>query len=129
MTTADESARTPGQVASAGSRSGPARRFFRGLGPGLTTGAADDDPSGISTYASAGAAFPYGMLWTAWLTLPLKAAVQLMCARIGLVSGRGLARVLRRYYSRPVLWFACALLLVATSTAAGSTCWASARLS
>ncbi len=94
---------------------GPVRRFFRDLGPGLITGAADDDPSGISTYASAGAAFGYGMLWTAWLSLPLMSAVQLMCARIGLVSGRGLASVLRRYYSRRVLWFACTLLLVANT--------------
>ncbi|MGE0129294.1 MAG: Nramp family divalent metal transporter [Blastocatellales bacterium] len=94
---------------------GPVRRFFRNLGPGLITGAADDDPSGISTYATAGAAFGYGMLWTAWFSLPLMAAVQLMCARIGLVSGRGLAAVLRRYYSRRVLWFACALLLVANT--------------
>ncbi|MDX2034405.1 MAG: Nramp family divalent metal transporter [Blastocatellia bacterium] len=89
--------------------------FFRNLGPGLITGAADDDPSGISTYSTAGAAFGYGMLWTALFTLPLMTAVQLMCARIGLVSGRGLAAVLRRYYSRPVLWFACILLLTANT--------------
>ena len=91
------------------------RHFFRNLGPGLITGAADDDPSGISTYSTAGAAFGYGMLWTALFTLPLMTAVQLMCARIGLVSGRGLAAVLRRYYSRPVLWFACSLLLIANT--------------
>ncbi|MBL8188759.1 MAG: Nramp family divalent metal transporter [Acidobacteria bacterium] len=94
---------------------GPVRRFFDNLGPGLITGAADDDPSGISTYATAGAAFGYGMLWTAWFSLPLMAAVQLMCARIGMVSGRGLAAVLRRYYSRRVLWLACALLLIANT--------------
>lgn len=92
-----------------------ARHFFRNLGPGLITGAADDDPSGISTYSTAGAAFGYGMLWTALFSLPLMTAVQLMCARIGLVSGRGLAAVLRRYYSRPVLWFACILLLTANT--------------
>jgi NRAMP (natural resistance-associated macrophage protein)-like metal ion transporter len=91
------------------------RHFFRNLGPGLITGAADDDPSGISTYATAGAAFGYATLWTALVSFPLMTAVQLMCARIGLVSGRGLASVLRRFYSRPVLWFACSIVLVANT--------------
>ena len=91
------------------------RTFFRGLGPGLITGAADDDPSGISTYSTAGAAYGFGLLWTVLFSLPLMAAVQLMCARIGLVSGRGLASVLRRYYSRELLWFACLLLLIANT--------------
>jgi NRAMP (natural resistance-associated macrophage protein)-like metal ion transporter len=91
------------------------RRFFRGLGPGLITGAADDDPSGISTYSTAGAAYGFALLWTALVSLPLMTAVQLMCARIGLVSGRGLASVLRRYYSRRLLWFACVLLLIANT--------------
>jgi NRAMP (natural resistance-associated macrophage protein)-like metal ion transporter len=94
-------------------RAGSARRFFRDLGPGLITGAADDDPSGIATYSSAGASFGIGMLWAALFTFPLMTAVQLMCARIGLVSGRGLASVLRRHYSARLLWFACLLLLVA----------------
>lgn len=89
------------------------RRFFAELGPGLITGAADDDPSGISTYSVAGAAFGYAPLWTALLSFPLMAAVQLMCARLGMVSGRGLASVIRRRYSRRVLWAACALLVVA----------------
>lgn len=87
--------------------------YFSKLGPGLITGAADDDPSGISTYSTAGAAYGFGFLWTALFSLPLMTAVQLMCARIGLVSGRGLASVLRRYYSQKLLWFACALVLVA----------------
>lgn len=87
-------------------------RFFRNLGPGLITGAADDDPSGIATYSQAGAAFGYGLLWTALLTLPLMAAVQQMCARIGIVTHTGLACVLRRHYSAWVLWFACLLLLI-----------------
>jgi NRAMP (natural resistance-associated macrophage protein)-like metal ion transporter len=94
-------------------RAGSARRFFRDLGPGLITGAADDDPSGIATYSSAGASFGFGMLWAALFTFPLMSAVQLMCARIGLVSRRGLASVLRRHYSARLLWFACLLLLVA----------------
>lgn len=96
------------------------RRFLRGLGPGLITGAADDDPSGISTYSTAGASYGYGLLWTAIFTLPLMIAVQLMCARIGLVSGRGLACVLRRYYPRKLLWFACALVLVANMVNIGA---------
>src|SRR5581483_8573247 len=92
---------------------GRVRRFFDDLGPGLITGAADDDPSGISTYSVAGASFGYAPLWTALFSFPLMAAVQLMCARLGLVSGRGLAGVIRRRYPRGVLWTACALLLVA----------------
>jgi NRAMP (natural resistance-associated macrophage protein)-like metal ion transporter len=92
---------------------GRVRRFFAGLGPGLITGAADDDPSGISTYSVTGAAFGYLPLWTALFSFPLMAAVQLMCARLGLVTGRGLASVVRLYYPRWVLWSACALLIVA----------------
>ncbi len=88
------------------------RSRARELGPGLITGAADDDPSGIATYSQAGAAFGYGMLWVSLITLPLMAAVQLMCARIGIVAHSGLAGVLRRHYPRWILWAACALLLV-----------------
>lgn len=88
------------------------RTFFRELGPGLITGAADDDPSGISTYSQAGAAFGYGLLWSIVITLPLMAAVQLMCARIGLVARSGLGSVLREHYPRWLLMLACALLLV-----------------
>ena len=88
-------------------------RFFRDLGPGLITGAADDDPSGISTYSVAGAAFGYAGLWTALFSFPLMAAVQLMCARLGIVSGRGLAGVIRRRYPPWVLWSACTLLILA----------------
>lgn len=89
------------------------RRFFANLGPGLITGAADDDPSGISTYSVTGASFGYMPLWTALFSFPLMAAVQLMCARLGLVTGRGLAGVVRRFYPRWVLWSACAVLIVA----------------
>jgi len=89
------------------------RRFFADLGPGLITGAADDDPSGVSTYSVAGAAFGYLPLWTAIVSFPLMAAVQLMCARLGLITGLGLAGVIRRRYSRWVLWSACVLLVVA----------------
>src|SRR5471030_2015235 len=91
----------------------PVHGFFSQLGPGLITGAADDDPSGIATYSVSGAAFGFGLLWTALFAFPLMAAVQLMCARLGMVTGRGLAAVVRRRYSRWVLWGACLLLIVA----------------
>ena len=91
------------------------RRFFATLGPGLITGAADDDPSGISTYSVAGATFGYAPVWTALFSFPLMAAIQLMCARLGMVTGLGLAGVIRRRYPPPVLWFACALLGVANT--------------
>ena len=86
--------------------------FLEELGPGLITGAADDDPSGISTYSVAGASFGYATLWTALLSFPLMAAVQLMCARLGMVTGLGLASVIRTRYSRWVLWFACSLVAI-----------------
>jgi len=92
---------------------GPLPGFFHNLGPGLITGAADDDPSGISTYSVAGATFGYAGLWTALFSFPLMAAVQLMCARLGMVTGRGLAGVIRRRYSPWVLWPACGLLIIA----------------
>ena len=89
------------------------RKFFSVLGPGLITGAADDDPSGISTYSVAGAAYGYATLWIALLTFPLMVSVQLMCARLGMVTGRGLAAAVRSEYPRWVLWGACSILIVA----------------
>jgi len=74
------------------------------LGPGLVTGASDDDPSGIATYSQAGAGFGLSTLWTSLLTLPLMIAVQEMCARIGLVTRKGLTAVIRLHYPKPVLW-------------------------
>jgi NRAMP (natural resistance-associated macrophage protein)-like metal ion transporter len=88
-------------------------RFFGELGPGLITGAADDDPSGISTYSVTGAAFGFAQLWTVFFAFPLMTAVQIMCARLGLVSGQGLAGVLRGRYPKWVLLGACTLLAVA----------------
>ena len=82
----------------------PVKRFLKALGPGLITGASDDDPSGIGTYATAGAALGFATLWTAPLTFPLMAAVQFICAKIGMVSGEGLAGVLRRHYPRWLLF-------------------------
>jgi len=90
-------------------------RLVKKLGPGLVTGASDDDPSGIATYAVAGASFGYATLWTAALTLPLMVGVQLVCARIGMVSGVGLTATLRRRYPRFVLQATCVVLLVANT--------------
>lgn len=88
-------------------------RLVRQLGPGLITGAADDDPSGIATYAQAGAAFGYGLGWAVVLTLPLMVAVQEISARIGRVTGGGLAAALRAHSPRPVLLLLVSLLVVA----------------
>src|SRR5579864_6614588 len=96
------------------------RRFFAILGPGLITGAADDDPSGISTYSVAGAAYGYATLWVALITFPLMTAVQLMCARLGIVTGCGLAASVRMHCPRWVLWGACAILAVANITNIGA---------
>jgi len=79
-------------------------RFWKILGPGLVTGASDDDPSGIATYSQAGAAYGLSTLWTALITFPLMASIQEMCARIGLVTSHGLAGTLKSNYSKPVLY-------------------------
>src|SRR5436853_7773886 len=79
-------------------REKPLKRFLKILGPGLITGASDDDPSGIGTYTTAGASLGFTTLWTALLTFPLMAVVQYLCAKVGMVSGRGLAGVLTRPY-------------------------------
>ena len=89
------------------------RDFLTKLGPGLVTGASDDDPAGIATYAVAGASSGYATLWTAVLTLPLMIAVQLVCAHIGMVCGIGLTGALRRHYPRWLLWAVCTVLLAA----------------
>ena len=90
------------------------------LGPGLITGASDDDPSGIGTYATAGAQLGYTTLWMALFTFPLVASVQFICAKIGLVTGRGLAGVLRHHYPRRVLYPAVAGLVIANTINAGA---------
>jgi NRAMP (natural resistance-associated macrophage protein)-like metal ion transporter len=83
---------------------GPVRRFWRILGPGLITGASDDDPSGIATYTQAGAQFGPQLLWTALVTYPLMVCIQEMCARIGLVTGQGLTGTIKKHYPRFVLY-------------------------
>ena len=98
----------------------PVKGFFRLLGPGLITGASDDDPSGIGTYSIAGASLGFATLWTAIVTLPLMAVVQFVCAKIGLVTGRGLAGVLRHYYPRKLLYPAVLSLVIANTINAGT---------
>ncbi len=90
------------------------KAYWNSLGPGLTTGASDDDPSGIATYSQAGAQFGFQMLWMAAFTFPLMAVVQEMCARIGLVTGRGLAGNIRRHFPRKIL-YTCTLMLFAAN--------------
>jgi len=80
------------------------KETLRVLGPGLITGASDDDPSGIATYSQAGAGFGYATLWTALLTFPLMASIQEMCARVGLVTCEGLTGTLKKHYPKPVLY-------------------------
>jgi NRAMP (natural resistance-associated macrophage protein)-like metal ion transporter len=96
------------------------RRFFSLLGPGLVTGAADNDPSGIATYSIAGAQLGMSLLWTAFATWPLMAFVQLMCARIGMVTGRGLAGGLRQICPRWLLLIGAAALLGANVVTIGA---------
>jgi len=100
--------------------SNPIKRALRGLGPGLITGASDDDPSGIGTYSMAGASLGFATLWTAALTLPLMMVVQYICGKIGMVSGRGLAGVLKDYYSRKWLYPAVIGLIIANTINAGT---------
>ena len=80
------------------------KRFWKSVGPGLVTGASDDDPSGIATYSQAGAQFGLMTLWTTIITIPLMAAIQQMCARIGIVTSHGLTGTLKKHYSKPVLY-------------------------
>jgi len=91
------------------------RALLKALGPGITTGAADDDPSGIATYSIAGAQLGTKLLWTALLTWPLMAAVQMMCARIGKVTGRGLAGNLKQRFPRWLLLAVVIALLIANT--------------
>jgi NRAMP (natural resistance-associated macrophage protein)-like metal ion transporter len=91
----------------------PFKRILKLLGPGLITGASDDDPSGIGTYAQAGAQLGYTTLWVALITFPLMATVQYICAKIGLVSGKGLSGILRQHYPRWVFYMAVLVLFVA----------------
>lgn len=98
----------------------PIVRFVANLGPGLITGAADDDPSGIATYSTAGALLGTGQLWTALITWPLMASVQMMCARIGMVTGQGLAGALRKKFPKPLIVMVALALLIANTINIGA---------
>lgn len=91
------------------------RGYLQRLGPGIVTGAADDDPSGIGTYSQVGASFRFDLLWTAVVALPLAAAVQEATARLGLGTGKGLARLIREHHSRGILWVSVVLVTVANT--------------
>ena len=106
---------------------GQARQYWKSLGPGLTTGAADDDPSGITTYSQAGAQYGFNFLWLAGFTFPLMSVVQEMCARIGLVTGRGLAASIRQYFPKWVLYTATLLLFAANTLNIGADLGAMAK--
>ena len=96
------------------------KKITKSVGPGLITGAADDDPSGIATYSQTGAQFGYGQLWTVIFMLPLVTAIQEACARIGAVTGKGIATVIRENYSKKVLFGAVFLVLIANTINIGA---------
>ena len=98
----------------------PLTRFFQKLGPGIVTGAADDDPSGIATYSQTGAQFGYGQLWTALYMLPLLIAIQEASARIGAVTGHGIAFVVKEHYSKKILYAMVFLVVIANTINIGA---------
>jgi NRAMP (natural resistance-associated macrophage protein)-like metal ion transporter len=103
------------------------RAYWHTLGPGLTTGAADDDPSGIATYSQAGAKYGFQFLWLAVLTFPLMSLVQEMCARIGLATGKGLAANIRQHFPKPILYTCTILLFIANTFNIGADLGAMAQ--
>ena len=107
-------------IAEVRAEANPLKRLVRILGPGLVTGASDDDPSGIATYAQAGARYGYATLWTTLWMLPMMTAVQYISAKIGLVTGHGLARALRENYSRRVLYPVVFAIVTANTINAGA---------
>ena len=96
------------------------KQLFGKVGPGFVTGAADDDPSGIATYSMAGAQYGYRMSWMVVFMIPAMIAIQEMCGRIGMVTGKGLAGVIKTYYSKKLMWFAVVLLAVANTINIGA---------
>ncbi len=116
-----------GHYISSGKAITRSKNYWRSLGPGLTTGASDDDPSGIATYSQAGAQYGFQLLWLAPLTFPLMAVVQEMCARIGLVTGRGLAGNIRVHFSKKVLYTCTTLLFAANAFNIGADLGAMAK--
>ncbi len=104
-----------------------AEEYWETLGPGLTSGASDDDPSGIATYSQTGAQYGFKLLWLSWFTFPLMAVVQEMCARIGIVTGHGLAANIRKNYPRWTLYLITSLLFVANTFNIGADLGAMAK--
>lgn len=96
------------------------KKILRYIGPGFITGASDDDPSGIGTYSQTGAQFGYQLLWTALFSFPFMSAIQEMCGRIGLVTGKGLASVMKKYYPKQILYVMVFILLVANTINIGA---------
>ena len=99
---------------------GKVKAYLKALGPGLITGASDDDPSGIGTYSQTGAQFGYAQLWTMPFTFPLMAGIQEICARIALHTGSGLAELIRKHYPKPALYFCVSLLFIANTVNIGA---------
>lgn len=96
------------------------KKLLGNIGPGFITGAADDDPSGIATYAQTGAIFGYGQLWLVWFICPFMIVIQQMCSRIGMVTGKGLASVILEHYSKRVLYITVSLLVIANTINIGA---------
>jgi len=96
------------------------KKLWKKIGPGFITGAADDDPSGVATYSQTGSIFGYSQLWLALFTFPFMIVIQQMCGRIGMVTGKGLAGVIHANYSKPVLYFAVSLLVIANTINIGA---------
>ena len=101
-------------------KNGRFRRFLGVLGPGFVTGASDDDPSGIATYAQTGAIFGHRQLWLTWAALPFMVAIQEMCGKIGIVTGKGLSGVIKEHYGKPLLFGAVLLLFLANTVNIGA---------
>lgn len=96
------------------------KRMLKKIGPGFVTGAADDDPSGVATYSQTGAIFGFSQLWLGLFTFPFMVVIQQMCGRIGLVTGKGLAGVIRTHYSKPILYVAVSLLVITNTINIGA---------
>ena len=96
------------------------KKIWKKIGPGFVTGAADDDPSGIATYSQTGAIFGFSQLWLALFSFPFMVFIQQMCGRIGIVTGKGLAGVIKTHYSKPVLYIAVSMLLITNTVNIGA---------
>jgi len=96
------------------------KKFLKIVGPGFVTGAADDDPSGISTYSQTGAIFEFSQLWIALYSFPFMVVIQEMCGRIGLFTGKGLEGVIKIHYSKPILYVAISMLVITNTVNIGA---------